>query len=66
MGLFVTIYEWFFEFLFMGIDSLPAVVQGIVPELCTLLSVFSVCCVVLIPCWFLLSLFRIVWSFGKI
>lgn len=63
--MFVEIYNWILQYFFTNVETLPTVVQGIVPELCTLLSVVGSVLVLALPLWLLFFLGRIVFSFGN-
>lgn len=65
-GLFTLIYTWFQSYVFGNIGTLPVVVQGIVPELCTLVSLFCLCAVIAVPCIVVVGLFRSVLGFGRL
>ncbi len=66
MGLFVQIYSWISEYLFAGVSTLPEIVQSIVPQICTLVSLFSTALIILVPCWIIYMLCRIVFSWGRL
>lgn len=63
--MFTLVYNWLLEYFFSGIDTLPAVVQGIVPELCTLMSLAGTFLLLLLPLWLLWKLGTVVFSFGR-
>ena len=64
-GLFVIIYQWFSEYFFAGMDALPAVVQGLAPELCTLCSLACTVAIVAVPAVLVCALFRWVLTLGN-
>lgn len=64
-GLFVSLYLWVYEYFFSGIDSLPVVIQGIAPELCTLVTLLGVVLVLALPLWLLYKFGTIVFNFGR-
>ena len=63
--MFTAVSEWIMQYFFAGIESLPTVVQGIVPELCTMLSLVGCILVLALPLWLLFYLGKVVFSFGR-
>lgn len=57
------IYEWLYSYFFSG--TLPAILAGVAPELCAVLSMLLTALVLAFPIWLIYTFARIVFSFGS-